>query len=312
MDGDFWSFMERLAAESRVVIDRPRGSAHPAFPSCIYPMDYGYLEGTSAIDGGGIDVWPGSLGDHSVEAVALTVDLERRDAEIKVLLGCTEAEKELVLDFLNGYAMRACLVRRDGNFLSMLRSRRTVRHFQPRPVEKRVLERVLEAATWAPSAHNRQPWRFVVLTSPEARERLAQAMGDELRRDRLADGLGESEVEKQVTRSRRCIIKAPAAVMLCLDVADGDSYPDAARQDAERLMGVQSVALAGGHLLLAAHAEGLGAVWMCAPLFAPHAAQKALELPETWQPQALILLGYPSKEPAPRSRRPLEEVTKFL
>jgi coenzyme F420-0:L-glutamate ligase/coenzyme F420-1:gamma-L-glutamate ligase len=199
-----------------------------------------------------------------------------------------------------------------GGDLSLLRSRRSVRHFQNRPVERELLEQVIEAATWAPSAHNRQPWRFVALTSPEARGRLSQDLGEAFRRDLLRDGLEEGEVEKQVARSRQRMLEAPAAVLLCLDETDCDVYPDERRRQAEALMGAQSVALAGGHLLLAAHAEGLGGVWICAPLFAPRVAQKALDLPDSWQPQALILLGYPAQEPKPRSRRPLEEVTKFL
>ena len=58
--------------------------------------------------------------------------------------------------------------------------------------------------------------------------------------------------------------------------------------------------------------EGLGAVWMCAPLFAQTAARQALGLPDSWQPQALILLGYPDKIPAQRPRRPMEDVTIFF
>jgi nitroreductase len=100
-------------------------------------------------------------------------------------------------------------------------------------------------------------------------------------------------------------------VLLCLDVFTGDAYPDTPRQAAEHLMGVQSVALAGGYLLLAAHAAGLGGVWVCAPLFAPEAARRALDLPSEWQPQALILLGYPAQTPEARPRVPLADVVTF-
>ena len=77
-------------------------------------------------------------------------------------------------------------------------------------------------------------------------------------------------------------------------------------------MGVQSVALAGGTLLLAAHAEGLGGVWVCAPLFTPDTVRASLDLPSDWVPQGMILLGYPEKVPEPRPRRPVSEVTRFL
>lgn len=311
MDQEFWRYLDRLVAASQVEIDRPKGSAHPRFPDLIYPLDYGYLQGTTSIDGHGLDVFLGSQADRTLDAVALTVDLAKRDAEIKLLLGCSEDEKHIVLDFLNGASMRACLVRR-GSGLEWLHSRRSVRRFQPRPVPDEVVRSILVAATWAPSAHHRQPWRFAVLASPPARARLAQALGDAFRQDLHADGLSPGEAEAQVARSRQRIQEAPLAVLLCQDLAVGDSYPDAARQQSEHWMGIQSVALAGGHLLLAAWAEGLGGVWMCAPLFAQAAASQALDLPGSWQPQALILLGYPAKIPAPRPRKPVDEVTLFF
>jgi F420 biosynthesis protein FbiB-like protein len=311
MNPDFWRYLDQLVSESQIEIDRPKGSAHPAFPELIYPLDYGFLRNTTTVDGGGIDLFLGSRPEPLLDALALTVDLAKRDAEIKLLLGCTEAEKQIALDFLNGASMRACLVQREAAS-SWLRSRRSVRRFQPQGVPEAVVRRILEAATWAPSAHHRQPWRFAVLASPEARARLAHALAEAFRQDLLADGLPAAEVELRVTRSRQRIREAPLAILLCLDPSVGDVYPDPQRQQYEHWMGVQSVALAGGQLLLAAWAEGLGSVWMCAPLFAPTAAQQALGLPQSWQPQALILLGYPAQIPPPRPRRPLEEVTLFF
>jgi coenzyme F420-0:L-glutamate ligase/coenzyme F420-1:gamma-L-glutamate ligase len=195
---------------------------------------------------------------------------------------------------------------------SFIRSRRSVRRFREQPVPEDVLRRLLETAVWSPSAHNRQPWRFAVLSSPGAKARLAQEMGADFLRDLLEDGTPADQADALITRSRQRILEAPAVIVLCLDPSEGDVYPDARRQKAEYLMGVQSVALAGGTLLLAAHAEGLGAVWICAPLFTPETVNKALALPVTWQPQGLILLGYPAKIPEPRPRRSVDEVAVFL
>jgi inorganic pyrophosphatase len=108
----FWSFLDRLVAAHPIVIDRPRHSTHPRYPEVVYPLDYGYLDGTTTVDGGGLDVWRGSLPDAHLDAIALTVDLHKADAEIKLLLGCTEAEQQIILDFLNGADMRAMLVTR--------------------------------------------------------------------------------------------------------------------------------------------------------------------------------------------------------
>jgi inorganic pyrophosphatase len=109
---DFWDYLDRLVAACSLVIDRPKGSAHPRLSEAIYPLDYGYLAGTTANDGAGVDVWRGSGDPKALDAVALTVDLFKQDVEIKLLLGCREDEKQVILDFMNYGLMRALLVRR--------------------------------------------------------------------------------------------------------------------------------------------------------------------------------------------------------
>jgi len=132
-------------------------------------------------------------------------------------------------------------------------------------------------------------------------------MADEFRRDLRADGLKESEVEARISRAIDRLIQAPAVVVLCCTMSDMTRFADARREQAERTMVLQSVSLAGGQLLLAAHAEGLGACWMCGPLFAPQAVREVLRLPDDWEPQALIILGWPAERPTPRDRRSLDD-----
>ncbi len=184
--------------------------------------------------------------------------------------------------------------------------RRSIRRYAPRPVPEALLRRLLEAARWAPSAHNRQPWRFAVITDEAARRHLAAAMGARLRADLATDGVPAEAIERDAVRSYARLTGAPALVLLCLTMADMDRYPDARRQGHEWTMAVQSVAMAGQNLLLAAHALGLGACWMCAPLFCPETVRTALDLPPDWQPQGLITLGYPA-ESRQKERRPLDE-----
>ncbi|MDR2688107.1 MAG: inorganic pyrophosphatase [Oscillospiraceae bacterium] len=114
---DFWQALDLLVAEHDLVIDRPRGTAHPRYSDYVYPLDYGYLRGTASSDGGGIDVWRGSS-DAGVVAVMVTVDLVKRDSEIKILLGCTEEEIAIVnREHNNSEFMKGILIRREGNEL---------------------------------------------------------------------------------------------------------------------------------------------------------------------------------------------------
>ncbi len=101
MNREFWNLIDCLTAGASVVIDRPRGSSHPRYSHCIYPVDYGYLADTASMDGEGIDLWRGSSGEQTVDAIICTVDLLKRDSEIKLLLGCTEDEKQRILAFHN-------------------------------------------------------------------------------------------------------------------------------------------------------------------------------------------------------------------
>ncbi len=198
------------------------------------------------------------------------------------------------------------------DFDDFLRSRRSVRRFKPEPIPLPILERILTTATYAPSAHNRQPWRFVLVTSGESKSRLADDMAAAFRRDLSLDGLEDAEISSRIERSRVRIRSSPAVILLCMDLTEMDVYPDDRRNQAERLMAIQSTSNAGLQLLLAAHAEGLAAVWTCGPLFAPEAVQATLSLPEAWEPQALLLVGYPQQAGAHPERKLLKDVVRMI
>ena len=105
-DSSFWQSMSQLLITNSLVIDRPRGSVHPRYPSVIYPLDYGYIENTTSSDGGGIDVWLGSLntvanmdGVKTLTGILCTFDRLKRDAEIKLLIGCSAEDIQVIRDF---------------------------------------------------------------------------------------------------------------------------------------------------------------------------------------------------------------------
>jgi inorganic pyrophosphatase len=93
----FWALVDELIATSEIVIDRPGGSAHPRVPEIVYPFNYGYLTNTIGGDGDGIDAWRGSLPEARVTGIIATVSVPQRDAEVKLLIGCTPEEMQLAL-----------------------------------------------------------------------------------------------------------------------------------------------------------------------------------------------------------------------
>ncbi|MDE2820640.1 MAG: nitroreductase family protein [Chloroflexota bacterium] len=182
------------------------------------------------------------------------------------------------------------------DLMTFFRARRSLRRYQQRPIPDGILEQLLEAATWAPSAHNRQPWRFVIIGEKARKEDLARAMGARLRADLEADGAPEPLIEADVGRSFERISTAPLLILLCMTVSDMDAYPDERRAGCERAMAIQSTAMAGQNMLLMASSLGLGACWICAPLFCPDLVGAALDLPPDWQAQGMITIGYPAGE----------------
>jgi len=112
MRTSFWEHLDALIRSSELVIDRPKGTSHPRYPSIVYPLDYGYLKGTSGGDGNEIDVWRGSLAEGRLDAVICTVDLMKRDTEVKLLIGCSAAETRTICDFHNRGSMSGILVER--------------------------------------------------------------------------------------------------------------------------------------------------------------------------------------------------------
>jgi coenzyme F420-0:L-glutamate ligase/coenzyme F420-1:gamma-L-glutamate ligase len=194
---------------------------------------------------------------------------------------------------------------------NFLRTRRSIRRFKAEPIPDSVIQNILVTATFAPSAHNRQPWRFVVVTDISVKQALADALAMDFERDLQRDGLAAQKIQAQLKRSKERLVSAPVAVLLCLDVSEMDIYPDEKRQRAERIMAVQSVAAAGLQLLLAAHAEGLGGVWACWPLFAQETICRTMRLPEAWEPQGMFFIGYPESIPEVREKKSLDQLVIF-
>jgi len=194
----------------------------------------------------------------------------------------------------------------------VIKSRRSIRRFRPTRFPRDVIRAMMDLARWTPSAHNAQPWRFVVIDSDEVKRRLATEMGNAWLSDMHKDGVPRNKAERMVKlESWDRITKSPFVVIACLTMEDMHKYPDPRRRKAEYLMAVQSVAAYIQTLLLIAHNQGLGACWICAPLFCQNTVRKVLGLPRKLEPQAMIIMGYAEEEPPAPLRKPLDETCTF-
>lgn len=109
----FWRLLSELVASSDIVIDRPKGTAHPRYPDFIYPFDYGYLANTRSSDGDAVDLWLGSLDNKCINGIVCSVDSEERDIEIKLLIGCTQEEIHEIMEIHNQGNQAAFAIKRN-------------------------------------------------------------------------------------------------------------------------------------------------------------------------------------------------------
>lgn len=186
--------------------------------------------------------------------------------------------------------------------------RRSIRAFRDEPLPRHLVEELLRESLWSPSPHNSQPWRFTVLFDGLDKGRLAGVMAARLRSELKADNLAAEAIERQTNRSRQRITSAPV-VVLCSLVGEGlVEYPDPRRNELEWQMAVQSVGAVLQTLFLLAWTQGVGTCWMAAPMYCPDEVRSTLQLPPVYQPQALVLMGYPDGPGKVRPRRPTAEI----
>lgn len=195
--------------------------------------------------------------------------------------------------------------------MDLIKRRRSIRKFSPRYIDAAVIREILEAAQWAPSAHNAQPWRFIVLIDDVLKRDLAEAMAAVWVADMTKDGVAVEVRENRAKASVEQFTCAPVLVVACLTMKNMAKCADEAKQRCERDLAVQSLGAAIQNMLLAVHAKGLGACWFSAPIFCKETVRKVLNMPKDVEPQALIALGYPAEKPKAPSRKPLHSYACF-
>jgi nitroreductase len=169
-----------------------------------------------------------------------------------------------------------------------IKSRRSIRSYTEEEVTKEEVNRMLEAATWAPSACNKQSWRFVVVRKTQTVEKLYKAAS-------------------YSTQHQIFVKKAKVVVVVCTDLNVYKTF--AHKERALSLFAIQETAAATQNLLLAAHALGLGACWVS--LFSDEQVREALNLPKGMKPVAIIPLGHTKSKTNPKPRKPLKDIVHY-
>ena len=197
------------------------------------------------------------------------------------------------------------------NLIDAITKRRSIREYTIHEVSKETCDEILEAATWAPSAHNAQPWRFSVLAEASTKEALAGAMAKAWIEDLRKNDTPHKLAQKLIKHSIERFTTAPVVVVACVAMAELAMPIEDGRREIERDLALQSLGAAIENLLLTAHSKGLGACWYCAPIFCKNIVKEILHLPTNFEPQALVTIGYPSEIPAPPKRKPSQDVFRI-
>jgi len=194
-------------------------------------------------------------------------------------------------------------------FTNILKSRRSYKSkFSSEQVDRKIIEDCINTARWAPSAHNGQCWRYIILERDKLREKLINKMNEKLEADLINDGKTETYITKKVEKTKVNFLEAPYLVLLCLDRNNLEKYSDEERNQNEFIMGIQSVSASAIYFLLCLESNNLAACWYCAPLFAGHIIKKVLNLPNSYHPLAFFTVGCPTRKMPIPERKPLDDI----
>ncbi len=190
-----------------------------------------------------------------------------------------------------------------------LKSRRSYKfEFEIEKITNKEIEECIDIARYAPSAHNGQYWRYIILEQDSIRDDLIEKMNKKLKADLKKDGKSDLFISQKTSSRREKFLKAPILVLLCLDTEELEEYNDPERDELEYLMGVQSISSSATYFLLALEAKGYASCWYCAPLFAKEIVKEVLNLPQSYIPMAFFTAGRAKKAPTVPKRKNLREI----
>jgi len=200
--------------------------------------------------------------------------------------------------------------------METIRGRRSVRSFRSEAVDDLLIERLCEAARWAPSAGNRQPYRLIVVDAPELKEAMAAEVRAVVQQIVAAARPHRAPDLAAYLENFSHFVTAPVVLVVVyrqgpdlLAVGRKAGVADPAADGQRPLVdAVSSASAAIMNLLLAAHALGLGACWMTGPLVAVDGLRRCLDVTKGWEIAALVPVGYADEASPPPKRRPLQRL----
>lgn len=205
--------------------------------------------------------------------------------------------------------------------IEAIRKRRSIRKFKLDKIPKKDIYDIIHAATLAPSAHNKQMWRFVAISNKEVLKEMKKAIVEEV--EEISSWPEVKEVETKIKGMRvysTFFVKAPLVFAVLVkpyhSLVDELLKLEGLKKGQVKLLHshveIQSVAAAVENLLLAATEKGYGTCWMCGPLIAAPALEKVLKIEEPWKLMALIPMGIPNQELKPKTVKKIDEVLEFI
>lgn len=193
--------------------------------------------------------------------------------------------------------------------LAMIADRRSIRRYKNTPVPRQDLEKILYAASLAPSSKNRQPWRFVVAAG-EAKASALQAMENGLERETHSPFLPGSAQYMEGARQTLSIMEQAPVIIFIINPLAGDlSQPQTAEERVYELCNAQSIGACLENMALTAESLGLGSLWICDTYFAQE--ELGAWLGTDGQLAAAMALGYPDEAPLPRPRQSIQDLTEW-
>jgi len=197
--------------------------------------------------------------------------------------------------------------------LELIQSRRSIRQFSDRAVGREEIARLLEAARWAPSNHNRQPWRFLVIEDKQQIARLAKIVSLGLSEKLKSLPEAAAAYAGEFTHYATFFSNAPVLLVVLHKQPVSVSAPLLAGLKNPDLVSGEplSVVMAVQNLLLAAQALGLGTCVLTGPLLVQDALAGTLDLPAGHDLTCLVALGHPAESPAPPRRKTIEQIVEF-